>query len=512
MIFRSLLFEQPNCDPPDESLEAPAFFNDLKLDQIVENITGEWKEYNLRPFYYAPLRDVGSIVFRQEILQDLEDPALMAAVKLFSQQMRGMRERLSQSQSLSHNKYGMERRFMGAVEIYCEAIERLEQDLSSLDIGSRGLLSFREYALDYATSVSFRDLVAEIAQLREALTAIRYSLVIKDDEVTVRPFDGQSDYSIDVEETFEKFSRGTKNPYCIEVRERQGMNHIEARILDRVALLFPAAFHALDAFCAAHAGYLDERISRFDREVQFYVAYLTYIEKFRRAGLSFCRPQLSQTTKESRGRNAFDLALADKLLGDNTTVVTNNFSLSGQERILVVSGPNQGGKTTFARMFGQVHYLAKLGCLVPGTEAQLFVFDHLFAHFEREEQITNRRGKLRDDLIRVRRILDEATPNSLIIMNELFSSTTVKDALYLGRQLMGKVSRLDLLCIWVTFLDELSSFNEKTVSMVSAVDPENPEVRTFRLERRPADGLAYALAIAKKYHVTYPWLKERIKA
>jgi DNA mismatch repair ATPase MutS len=342
------------------------------------------------------------------------------------------------------------------------------------------------------------------------LSAVRYSVHLRSNRVRVSRYEGEPDLSAEIERTFEKFKRGAVNDHRVRFREYADMNHVEAQILDLVAKLHAETFAKLEQFCVRHERYLDETIGRFDREIQFYLAYLEYIEPLKARGLKFSFPRVSARSKDIAASDTFDLALAAKLSNDGTPVVCNDFQLTDPERILVVSGPNNGGKTTFARTFGQLHHLAGLGLPVPGADVRLFLPDRIFTHFEREEEIETLRGKFEDELHRVHEILGQASGSSVLIMNESFGSTTLRDAVLVGTEVVRQIIDLDALCVFVTFVDELSRLGPTTISMMSTVVPDDPAVRTYKIVRKTADGLAYAAAIAEKYALTYEALRRRI--
>jgi DNA mismatch repair protein MutS len=506
----SALFE---VDPGGvvESAAEPDFFGDLNLDQIVASVTEGRDDYQLKPYFYVPLESPETIAYRQAVFRDLERQGLAGHLAAFGREMKSLRDSLVESEKRWYPRQ-KQRGLLEAVDSYSSTVTLLARDLQGATLSSEGLRRVRDYVLTYRNSELFRGLVDQTRTLRAELSKVEYRLQIEGLRITVSGYAPEADYGAVITRTFEKFRQGAPRDYRFRSSHADSMSHVDAAILDRVAALYPQVFTALENYYAQRRDFLDPTLARFDREIQFYLGYLEHLAALKRARLSFCYPELNTASAGIECHGAFDMALAGKLAKGTAAPITNDVSLSGQERVLVVTGANQGGKTTFARMVGQLHYLARLGCPVPGTAAKLILFDRLFAHFEREEDLRTLRSKLEDDLARIRAILERATSRSLLVMNESFSSATFRDALYLSKEILGRIIDRGTACVFVTFLDELSSLGPSTVSLVATVNPEDPAQRTFKVVRRPADGLAHAIAIAEKHGLSYERIKQRLTA
>lgn len=503
----SVLF--PGGGRPDADVPAPGCFADLNLDQVVAALLDGLEEYRLEGFYRLRLDDEVAVRYRQAVFADLEQEPLFDALSAFGIAMRRMRHRLQRARTLRH-AWQRAAWFAGAVGVYCESVAELARRLEEGPVRAAGLRSIRDELAGYVGSPAFVALAADVRSVEAARSAVEYTVHLEGSKVTVLRHGDEADYSVEVARTFERFRGQAHRDHRSAFRDRPEMDHVESQILDRVAQLFPEQFGELEQFCERRRDFLDPTVATFDREVQFYLAYLRWTAPLRAAGLPFCLPDVSRSAKGAAVSTAFDLALAAKLVAAGEKVVANDVLLDGSERVLVVSGPNQGGKTTFARMFGQLHHLAGLGCPVPGRSARLYLCDQVLTHFEREEDLDAAGGKLADDLSRIGALLRRATPDSVVVVNELFTSTTLGDATFLGRRVIERLTELDALGVYVTFVESLASLGPATVSMVSTVLPDDPSRRTYRVVRRPADGRSYAVAIAEKYGVTGDQLRRRL--
>jgi DNA mismatch repair protein MutS len=265
MRFNGILFDRPHSIDADQP-EEPACFGDLHLDQVLVSMTAGRESYDLKPFFYSPLRDVAAVRYRHEVFRDLEMPEVLGPVRAFAEQMRRVGEHLAQAKNLRY-KLQQQRWFLDAVDIFGKAVEALADELTQAPLGSRGLEAFRQYLTDHRNSKRFTGLVSQTANLLEGLGSVRYCVHLRGNRVKVSKYDGEGDYSAEVTETFAKFQQGAVKDRRVKLPNWADMNHVEAQILGLVAQLHPELFGALDAFCTSQVDFVDPSIAAFDREI-----------------------------------------------------------------------------------------------------------------------------------------------------------------------------------------------------------------------------------------------------
>lgn len=486
----------------------PDFFTDLNLDQIIGEVVDGSEEYHLDSFFYHPLKTISAVQYRQDVMRDLEDLDLFEHLTVFTHGMRKVREYLQFSRDVHHRHQKMKWN-LDAASLYCEVLQSLKRSLDRADYSSRALKLFHDFLTVYVQSEIFGVLERETTGLVQAFGGIQYAIEVESGKVTLMPDNCQTDYSAELMKTFEHFSAPALDDE-IHLFTNLEMCALETRMTDILRVMNPECFLRLERYDDKHNGFMHETVSRFERELQFYLCYLNYMGTLKAKGFRFCIPQFPVMKKVSIIAG-YDLALAYKVQ-NAAAVVPNDYKLNEDERIFVLSGPNQGGKTTFARAFGQILFLACMGCPVPAGNADLFLPDRIFTHFSREESPNANTGRLKDDLFRIKTILQQCSSNSVIIINELFASTTSQDAYTLGKRILETFLSINCVVLYITHIHELSDISPKIAGLTAQVEETESTVkRTYTIRRQHPDGRAYANTIVEKHHLTYREIKERIK-
>jgi DNA mismatch repair protein MutS len=473
----------------------PGFAADLRLDVLAATSPA------LGEKLYTPLPDPAAVANRQAAFRDLESPGLLASATSFVAAMTDVRSHLARAAAIAHRPERA-RWHLEAMAVYRGAVDGLLAALDEAPLVSADLIATRDALRDLVASPAFAALAADTDRMLADLAAVQYGMRIEEDRVVVRRTDEGDDYIAEVHATFARLwpdEATAPPPVPVDIFEATALDRVQRAILGQVVRRHPAIFRSLDDFVARTRDAVDPAVVALADELRFYLDWLAVLAPLRAAGLDICYPVVSVDGPPLEVRGLVDTELAGRLVAGGRPVIASDLAMDEAERLVVVTGPNQGGKTTFARAIGQLVHLASVGVPVPATAARVRLVDAVHTLFARAEDPSELTGRLEAELVRARAILDVLRPDSVVILNDAFNSTTADDALALDRELLHEIRGVGATAVVVTFLGELASFDAATVSVTCVEDPSEPTRPTYRLERGPADPLAHARAMARAH-------------
>jgi DNA mismatch repair ATPase MutS len=163
--------------------------------------------------------------------------------------------------------------------------------------------------------------------------------------------------------------------------------------------------------------------------------------------------------------------------------VTNSLSYRDKSN-WIITGVNQGGKTTFLRSIGIAQFLAQSGYFVAAEQYKCNLYQGIFTHFPEEEDTAIKLGLLEQELLKLSDIITCITPGSLLLLNETFATTTDYDAAYLAEELLAGIRDSNITCLYVTHNYEFSYrlYREnRTEDVFLRADRADDGTRSFRL-------------------------------
>jgi DNA mismatch repair protein MutS len=188
-------------------------------------------------------------------------------------------------------------------------------------------------------------------------------------------------------------------------------------------------------------------------ELAFYMGCLNLYEQLEQLDEPVAFPQVAPADERRFScTGLYDISLA---LTMKRKVVGNDAAADGKN-LVIITGPNQGGKTTFLRSVGLAQLMMQAGMFVPAESFSANLCSGLFTHFKREEDKTMERGKFEEELKRMSAIVDLVKPNGLILLNESFASTNEREGSEIAKEVVSALLEAGTKISYVTHLYEFA--------------------------------------------------------
>ncbi|MBP7403060.1 MAG: hypothetical protein KBA30_10635 [Clostridia bacterium] len=259
-------------------------------------------------------------------------------------------------------------------------------------------------------------------------------------------------------------------------------------------------------------------------ELVFYLGCADLAAGMRAAGLPLCRPAIAPADERVCViRDAYNIHLALHMLeqGDAlpSGMVFNDIRFDDGGRIQILTGPNRGGKTVYTAAVGLAQVLFQAGMHVPGSEARMSPVDTVYTHFPVDESRTVELGRLGEEASRLHAIFDEATPHSLVLLNESLASTNLTEAVYIAQDVVKSLRFLGARVVYNTHMHDLAACAEAInrevpgdSAVISLVTGMADGRRSYRIQPGAPMGKSYARDIAMKFGICFEQVVHGLEA
>lgn len=299
-----------------------------------------------------------------------------------------------------------------------------------------------------------------------------------------------------------------------------------------------ALFAELDKYTKKYVELIDEALDEYraigfkdvysiEYQLDYYTGIIAMIKNVRAKGLEMCRPKLLPASERRAViKGIFDpvyfseAAVYNLSHKEKREVITNDISLTPEKGFYILTGANNGGKTTFVRAVGLCQIMAQAGLYVPAGECEISVCDMVYTHFPKEEQKGIDASRFTTEIKQFKEISEVITNKSLILMNESIQSTTPRECVDIAVSLVDIFAVLGVRGVFATHLVDIApkalklNTTEKLntgIESITVCVEESTGRRLYRIaEGLPAD-TSYAGTIFEKFGLDLEALKKRAR-
>ena len=486
-MFHGILGEEI-CDDKEKR----DFFQDFNLNVCISRINSLTKGQDLQELYVRMPKRPETIRYRRSITGDFQKEEVRNAFALYSSAIERV-EKYEKKSHYSNYSCQKEKWHLDALCLYTDAVEALSAFLNGQEGLSEAMQELVAYLNSCRSSDEFITAKEKGNELKEQMETRPISFSLQKGKVIVEEEEEGESFDRRMVHAF-RLAATPENTHAAE--ENQELTLLERTLAKRIMKLrgWGKAMQQLMEIS------MDPVLLQLARDVKYYLGFFQLVDDMKEKGYSFCMPVEGERMQIQAG---YDAAMAIK---SDDPVIRNDFHIEEGERFFVITGANGGGKTTFARMIGQILYFCRMGLLVPCEQAVIPHFQQILSHFSNEESEISGRGKLVEELERLQPMMKKENEKSFVILNELFTTAATLDAGIMGRKVLDFFMELDCYGIYVTHIQSLAEKRQGVVSMVAELK-EDHHTRSFKIARKPAREGEYEDSLITKYHMTYEQMK-----